>query len=651
MCQSEQFVTDSANNSHTAPAAAQITELTMRTDYCGTLRASDIDRRVTVCGWVDRRREHGEHLAFVDLRDHTGVVQIVVDNAHDLRSEFVLAITGLITARPDGTINPELATGEIEITEAEVEVLATAKPPPFMSESGTAIDETLRIRHRYLDLRSQRMQKNLRQRARINAAIRQAMDAQGFTEIETPLLMASTPEGARDFAVPSRLHQGSFYALPQSPQLFKQLCMVGGLDRYYQIARCLRDEDLRADRQFEFSQLDLEMSFADGDAVRAVVANAVGAAAAVVSPTGNSADSANPADSASDWPEITWHESMNRFGTDKPDLRYGIELTDLTQTFAQTEFNAFKTPCVKGILVPGGADASRNMVDQLTETAKSWGAKGLVWMRVEPADEPAQAGEPGLTISSPIAKFLSAEEISGTLTQLNAQPGDMCYLVADDWRQCCHVLGLLRQHFGTELAKSGQLSDDLRFVWVVDFPLFEEITAQGTPVPAHHPFTMPVEEDLGKVTQASQARKAAEPGKASEPLSPEMAADLLEVRSQAYDLVLNGWELGSGSVRISNGEIQQQIFDVLGIAPATAQQRFGFLLTAFEYGAPPHAGFAVGIDRLAALLCGEESIREVIAFPKTQSGADPLTGAPSALGSRHLEELGLRLAPELEQES
>ncbi len=608
----------------------------MRTDYCGSLRASDIGRTVTVCGWVARRREHGEHLAFIDLRDHTGVVQVVIDNAHDLRSEFVLAVTGVARERPEGTVNPELATGEIEIGDVEVEVLATAKPPPFMAEAGTEIDETLRIRHRYLDLRSDRMQSNLRRRARINATIRQAMNDQGFTEIETPILVASTPEGARDFVVPSRLHQGDFYALPQSPQLFKQLCMVGGLDRYYQIARCLRDEDLRADRQFEFSQLDLEMSFADGAAVRAVVANAVIAATREVSQTPESAEIPDPVDITS----ITWHESMNRFGSDKPDMRYGIELTDLSEVFSQTEFNAFKAPCIKAIKVPGGADISRNAVDQLTETAKSWGAKGLVWMRVEQAagDSPENAQ---LTVSSPVAKFMSETEINDVITQLDAVEGDMCYLVADDWRQCCHVLGLLRQHFGQQLATAGQLPNEFKFVWVLDFPLFEEITPQGTPMPAHHPFTMPIKEDLSKVAQASELRRA---GKA-------LPEDLIEVRSQAYDLVLNGWELGSGSVRISNSEIQQQIFGLLGIEPAVAQERFGFLLTAFEYGAPPHAGFAVGIDRLAALLCEQESIREVIAFPKTQSGADPLTGAPSALSERHLDELGLRLAPQVKANS
>ncbi len=633
-------MTDMAATNH----AAEITKLTMRTDYCGELQAGDIGRTVTVCGWVARRREHGEHLAFVDLRDHTGLVQVVVDHAHDLRSEFVLAITGVVRERPEGTVNSELATGEIEVGDVEVEVLATATPPPFMAEAGTEIDETLRIRHRYLDLRSDRMQSNLRRRARINAAIRQAMTGQGFTEIETPILMASTPEGARDFVVPSRLHQGDFYALPQSPQLFKQLCMVGGFDRYYQIARCLRDEDLRADRQFEFSQLDLEMSFADGAAVRAVVANTVIAAAREVadtSGTGTSgiAELVDPAEITS----ITWHESMNRFGSDKPDMRYGIELVDLSEVFSQTEFNAFKTPCIKAIRVPGGADISRNAVDQLTETAKSWGAKGLVWMRVEQADSNTGNTDENtqLTVSSPVAKFMSEAEIKGVLTQLDAAEGDMCYLVADDWRQCCHVLGLLRQHFGQQLADADQLPDEFKFVWVVDFPLFEEISPQGIPVPAHHPFTMPVKEDLAKVAEASRLRRAGE----------TLPEDLIEIRSQAYDLVLNGWELGSGSVRISNGEIQQQVFDLLGIEPVVAQERFGFLLTAFEYGAPPHAGFAVGIDRLAALLCKEESIREVIAFPKTQSGADPLTGAPSSLSERHLDELGLRLAPQVQAKS
>ena len=593
----------------------------MRTDYCGRLSRADIGRDVTVCGWVSRRREHGEHLAFVDLRDRTGIVQCVVDHAHDLRSEYVLAVTGTVRERPLDTANPDLATGEIEIGDATVEVLSRSEPPPFQIDGRTEVDEMLRIRHRYLDLRNPRMHSNLVNRARVNAAIRRSMEAAEFIEVETPTLVASTPEGARDFVVPSRLHQGRFYALPQSPQLFKQLCMVGGIDRYYQIARCLRDEDLRADRQFEFSQLDLEMSFASGAEVRAVISEAVAEAAEEITGVRPAA-----------MPEITWHEAIDRYGSDKPDLRFGLELTELTDLFAETGFNAFKAPAVRGIRVPGGGDISRNAVDDLTKQCQRWGAKGLVWMRVsagEPPVEGARSAAGGrLAVTSPVAKFMSDAEIDGVLGCLGAEPGDMCYLVADTWRRASGVLGLLRLELGRPPVNEG----GLHFLWVVDFPLFEDVSADGLPIPAHHPFTMPHADDLDVVAAAS-ARMASGGG---------FDADtLLGVRSQAYDLVLNGWELGSGSVRIHRGDIQQQVFDLLGIDPAAAQERFGFLLDAFRYGAPPHAGFAFGIDRLAALLCGEENIREVIAFPKSQSGADPLTNAPSHISADQLEELGL----------
>jgi len=593
----------------------------MRTDYCGRLSRADIGRDVTVCGWVSRRREHGEHLAFVDLRDRTGIVQCVVDHAHDLRPEYVLAVTGTVRERPQDTANPDLATGEIEIGDATVEVLSRSEPPPFQIDGRTEVDEMLRIRHRYLDLRNPRMHSNLVNRARVNAAIRRSMEAAEFIEVETPTLVASTPEGARDFVVPSRLHQGRFYALPQSPQLFKQLCMVGGIDRYYQIARCLRDEDLRADRQFEFTQLDLEMSFASGAEVRSVISEAVAEAAEEITGVRSAA-----------MPEITWHEAIDRYGSDKPDLRFGLELTELTDLFAETGFNAFKAPAVRGIRVPGGGDISRNAVDDLTKQCQRWGAKGLVWMRVsagEPLAEGARSAAGGrLAVTSPVAKFMSDAEIDGVLGRLGAEPGDMCYLVADTWRRASGVLGLLRLELGRPPVNEG----GLHFLWVVDFPLFEDVSADGLPIPAHHPFTMPHADDLDAVAAAS-VRMTSGGG---------FDADtLLGVRSQAYDLVLNGWELGSGSVRIHRGDIQQQIFDLLGIDPATAQERFGFLLDAFRYGAPPHAGFAFGIDRLAALLCGEENIREVIAFPKSQSGADPLTNAPSRISADQLEELGL----------
>ena len=569
----------------------------MRTDRCGDLRVADVGRQVTLCGWVDRRREHGEHLAFIDLRDRSGVVQLVVDGAHDLRSEYVLQVTGAVRERPADTANDSLATGAVEIDAVEVTVLAAAEPPPFPLDERTDVDEMLRLKHRYVDLRRPRMQRNLEVRARVNSAVRGAMEEQGFVEVETPMLIASTPEGARDFVVPSRKEPGSFYALPQSPQLFKQLCMVGGVDRYYQIARCLRDEDLRADRQFEFMQLDAEASFVSQDDVLAFISHAVSAAAEAV--TG---------ERPGEIPRMSWHEAQERFGSDKPDVRFGMELVELTEVFAGTEFRAFQAPCVKGIRVPGGADASRNRLDDLTEQCKRWGAKGLVWMRVT-----------GDGLDSPVAKFLTDGEKAALGSTLAAEVGDLLLLVADERRTVRHILGLLRLELGRPPVTEG----GLHFLWVVDFPLFEGLDEAGNPIPAHHPFTMPHADDLDALERG----------------------DLLDVRSQAYDLVLNGWELGSGSVRIHRSDVQEQIFSILGIESEEAHAKFGFLLDAFRYGAPPHAGFAFGMDRLTAVLAGEENIREVIAYPKTQSGADPLTSAPTPIDSRHLEELGLRVLP------
>ena len=587
---------------------------TMRTDYCGELRLEDENRRVAVCGWVNARREHSAHLAFIDVRDRSGLVQCVVDGAHDLRNEYVVRVVGTVTPRTAETVNPKLGTGEVELKDCEVEILSAAEPPPFPIDeskaSAQSTDEMIRLRHRYLDLRRERMQRNLRLRASVNSAIRAAMERQGFTEIETPMLIASTPEGARDFVVPSRLSPGSFYALPQSPQLFKQLCMVGGMDRYYQIARCLRDEDLRADRQFEFMQLDAEASFVSQEEVLAFISEAV--ASATEAATGERPDLSSSGDGTSVFAQITWHEAMERYGSDKPDTRFAMELVELTPVFAETDFNAFKAPAVKGIRVPGGADKTRNQLDGLTDQAKRWGAKGLVWMKV--AD--------GGTLTSPVAKFLSEGELAALVVTMEAEPGDLILIVADERRAVQHVLGLLRLEIGRPPVTEGGFT----FLWVVDFPLFEGVDDRGNPIPAHHPFTMPHAADIDK-------------------LDGDPAA-LLEIRSQAYDLTLNGWELGSGSVRIHRPDVQQKIFAMLGISEEEAQLKFGFLLDAFRYGAPPHAGFAFGIDRLVALLAGEENIREVIAFPKTQSGADPLTSAPTAIDPAHLTELGLRVLPQ-----
>ncbi len=574
--------------------------MSLRTHYSGELNKDHIGQTVTVAGWVDTRRIHSEHLAFVDVRDHTGIVQVVVDEKVDVRSEYVVAITGTVAARPDDMVNKKLASGEIEIRDTEVQVLNEAEPPPFPLHERTDVDELLRLEHRYVDLRRDRMQRNLRARAKVNSAIRGAMERQGFCEIETPMLIASTPEGARDFVVPSRLHPGNFYALPQSPQLFKQLSMVGGLDRYYQIARCLRDEDLRADRQFEFMQLDAEASFVDQEDVFAFISEAVADATEAI--TG---------ERPTEFPRMTYADAMNRYGSDKPDVRFGMELSELTDLFAETESNVFKTSSIKGICMPGGADElGRNKIDELTDKAKQWGAKGLAWFRMK-----EEGLEGGLT------KFMSESELSGVVERLDAKTGDMVFLIADTQRVANKVLGLLRLELGKPPVNDGGFS----FLWITEFPLFEDVI-DGNPIPAHHPFTMPHADDVEMLTTAQ-------------------GDEWLDIRSQAYDLTLNGWELGSGSIRIFQKDVQAQIFEILGIGEEEQMAKFGFLLNAFKYGAPPHGGFAFGIDRLTALLVGEENIREVIAFPKTQRGADPLTKAPSPADPAHLEELGLRVLP------
>ena len=575
----------------------------MRTHLAGALGLEQRGEEVAVCGWVASRRDHGG-IVFLDVRDRSGIVQVVIDpehvngdDVHGIRSEYVLRVEGPVRDRPEGTVNPELPTGAIEVVAATVEVLNASAPPPIPVDERTEADEVLRLKYRYLDLRGRRLQHNLRQRAALNRSIRSSLDAAEFLEVETPMLMASTPEGARDFVVPSRLAPGSFYALPQSPQLFKQLLMVGGIDRYYQIARCMRDEDPRADRQFEFTQLDAEMSFADENDVIATITDVVVRAIADVTGT------------AVDPPErITHADAMARFGTDKPDLRYGLELVELTTVFAATEFRAFQGEAVKGIRVPGGGDTSRARLDALIERAKQLGAPGLVWMRV---------GDSG-ALDAPVLKFLSDDEQRALVQAVEATSGDLLLIAAGDRRMAERVLGAIR----VDLRPDAVRDEPMRLVWVVEFPLFDAIDDAGRPVPAHHPFTMPHHDDLGLLESGS-------------------GAELLEVRSTAYDLVLDGWELGSGSVRIHRPEVQEQVFAALGIEPEMARSRFGFLLDALRYGAPPHAGFAFGIDRLAALLAGEENIREVIAFPKTQSGADPLTGAPGPIDATQLRELGL----------
>jgi aspartyl-tRNA synthetase len=582
-----------------------MTSTAMRTHMCGVLDVSHIGQTVSICGWVGRRREHGEHLAFVDLRDHSGVVQCVVDNNVDVRSEYVIRITGVVRARPEGTVNAGLPTGAVEIGECVVEVLNSAEPPPFPVDArADDVDESVRLKFRYIDIRRERMQRNLRARSKINSAIRSEMESNGFVEVETPMLMPSTPEGAREFLVPSRKEPGSFFALPQSPQLWKQLLMVAGVDRYYQIARCLRDEDLRADRQYEFMQLDAEMSFVSQDDVLENIGRAVVAAAIAV--TGEAPPEIE---------RITWRDAMERFGIDKPDLRFGMELIELTALFASTEFKAFAgAACIKGIRVdaatyPEAAAYGRNKLDALTDRAKKIGAKGLVWMKV---------GADG-AVDSPVAKFLTDSEREALVATMGAVEGDLLLLVADEWETTVEVLGQLRNDIGRPPVHEGPY----RYVWVTEFPLFVGVDpVSGKPRPGHHPFCHPHPDDLHLFD-----------------------TDPLKVRALAYDLVLNGWELGSGSIRIHEPELQRRVFNQLGISDEEADRRFGFFLQPFKYGAPPHGGFAFGIDRLAAILAGEENIREVIAFPKTQSGSDPMTNAPTPVESAQLAELGLRLLP------
>jgi aspartyl-tRNA synthetase len=499
----------------------------MRTHLCGSLGIGDVGATVTVCGWVAKRREHGEHLAFIDLRDHSGIIQCVIPGTVDVRSEYVLSVEGTVRPRPEGTVNPELPTGQVELGDCTVSVLNRAEPPPFAVDDRVEVDEVIRLKNRFVDLRRPRMQRNLRVRATINRALRAAMDRQDFVEVETPLLWAPTPEGAREFAVPSRLTPGSCYVLPQSPQLAKQLLMVAGVDRYYQIARCLRDEDLRADRQFEFSQLDVEASFVTQDDVLAFVSEAVLDAAEAV--TG---------DRPATIPTMTWAEAIDRYGTDKPDLRFGMELVDLSTVFAGTGVRAFGAPCVKALVLAGGAALTRSRLDSLTDRARSLGAKGLAWFRVASGDNGS------LGLDSPLDRFLDDEERTGLLAATGASDGDLVLVVADEYRLACTVLGHLRVDLGGRPVSEGPY----RYLWVVDFPMFDGVDDAGHPVAAHHPFTMPHADDIDRLER-----------------------DPASVRSQAYDLVLNGWELGSGSVRIHRADIQSRVFSVLGIGDEEAE--------------------------------------------------------------------------------
>jgi aspartyl-tRNA synthetase len=575
----------------------------MRSHGAGTVDETDIGSMVTVAGWVQRRRDHGG-ITFFDVRDATGLVQVVADPgdhpiADELKMEYCVLVEGVVRARPEGTVNPDLATGRVEIGATRIEVLSAARTLPFMIDDRTEVDEQIRLKYRYLDLRRPRMAANLVARSRATAAIRRTLDQIGFLEVETPTLINSTPEGARDMLVPSRLRQGEFYALPQSPQLFKQLLMISGVERYFQIARCYRDEDFRADRQLEFTQLDLEGSFWGQEEVLATIEQVLAAVAGEL----------RGVEVPTPFPRLGWQEAMDRYGSDKPDLRFGMEIVDLGEAVSGSGFAVFQDALESGGMVRGinigQQEWSRARADGLTERAREMGAPGLVWMVVEE----------GPSVRSPAAKFLEADEIEGIVSRLSARPGDVLLIVADRWRTAVETLGGLR----LEVGRPGG-HEDLAFLWVVDFPLFEE-EDDGSLTFSHHPFTSPQSIDA-------------------------LRDDPNSALARAYDAVLNGVELGSGSIRIHDPETQRQVFEILGIDAETAERRFGWFLEALQYGAPPHGGFAFGIDRLVMVLQDEGSIREVIPFPKTQTGSDPMTGAPTWVADEQLADLGIELAPE-----
>lgn len=581
-----------------------------RTEYCGLVGPAYVGKPVVLMGWVHRRRDHGG-LIFVDLRDREGVVQTVFNpelhpQAHEvarrMRSEFVVAISGTVQTRPPGTENAALATGAIEVVVEEAHILNEAKPPVFPIEEQTDVAEEIRLTYRYLDLRRPSMLRNLRLRHKASQAIRDYLDRHGFVEVETPVLTRSTPEGARDYLVPSRLNPGEFYALPQSPQLFKQLLMVAGIDRYYQIVRCFRDEDLRADRQPEFTQIDLEMSFVDREDVLSVTEGLV---AALFEAAGRPSIS-RP------FPRLTYREAIDRFGLDAPDTRFGMELADLTELLRGAEAKAFAEPIaqggvVKGMNAKGCGSFSRAQIDALVDAAKSFGAKGLAWFKV---------GVDGL--HSPLAKFLGPMVLERLQERLKGEEGDLLLLVADQAMTSAETLGRLRVKLGHELKLIDEAT--LAVTWVIDFPLLEYDPEQGRWQAVHHPFTAPLDEDL-----------------------PLFGADPGKIRAKAYDLVVNGQELGGGSIRIHRQQVQSQMFAALGIGPDEARAKFGFLLEALEYGAPPHGGIAFGFDRIIALLTGSTSIRDVIAFPKTQKAQDLMTKAPSPVDARQLKDLRIKL--------